>query len=130
MPTSDLALVDTNVLPEVELMSLAIAPESLPLIEHSDGVIRVGETRVTLETVVEAFNEGATAEEIAAQYPALQLGDIYATITYYLRHRAEVDAYVQRQGQRADAIRHENFVRADQNGIRERLIARRKAQSA
>ena len=48
-------------------MSLAIAPESLPLIEHTDGVIRVGGTRVTLETVVEAFNEGATAEEIAAR---------------------------------------------------------------
>ncbi|MBZ5626736.1 MAG: DUF433 domain-containing protein [Acidobacteriia bacterium] len=63
-------------------MSLAIAPESLPLIEDSAGVIRVGGTRVTLETVVEAFNEGATAEEIAAQYPALHLGDIYATITY------------------------------------------------
>jgi len=110
-------------------MSLAIAPESLPLIEDSDGVIRVGGTRVTLETVVEAFNEGATAEEIAAQYPALHLGDIYATITYYLRHRADVDAYVQRQEQRAETVRQENLARFDQKGIRERLLAR-KAQSA
>ena len=109
-------------------MSLAIAPESLPLIEHTDGVIRVGGTRVTLETVVEAFNEGATAEEIAAQYPSLNLGDVYATITYYLRHRADVDAYVQRQEQQAEAVRHENLTRSDQNGIRERLLARRKAQ--
>lgn len=111
-------------------MSLAIAPESLPLIEHDDGVIRVGGTRVTLETVVEAFNEGATAEEIAAQYPSLHLGDVYATIAYYLRHRADVDAYVQRQQQQAEAVRHENLARSDQNGIRERLLARRKAQSA
>jgi uncharacterized protein (DUF433 family) len=111
-------------------MSLAIAPESLPLIEHSDGVIRVGGTRVTLETVVEAFNEGATAEEIAAQYPALRLGDIYATITYYLRHRDEVDDYVQRQELRAETVRQENLARFDQQGIRERLLARRKAQSA
>jgi len=110
-------------------MSLAIAPESLPLIERSDGVIRVGGTRVTLETVVEAFNEGASAEEIAAQYPALHLGDIYATITYYLRHRADVDAYAQRQEGRAETVRHENLARSDQNGIRERLLARRKAQS-
>jgi uncharacterized protein (DUF433 family) len=108
-------------------MSLAIAPESLPLIEHSDGVIRVGGTRVTLETVVEAFNEGATAEEIAAQYPALHLVDIYATITYYLRHREEADAYVERQEQRADAVQQENLARHDQKGIRERLLARRKA---
>jgi uncharacterized protein (DUF433 family) len=109
-------------------MSLAIAPESLPLIEHADGVIRVGGTRVTLEAVVEAFNEGATAEEIVAQYPSLPLGDVYATIAYYLRHRVEVDAYL--KGQQQAAVRHENLARSDQNGIRERLLARRKAQSA
>jgi uncharacterized protein (DUF433 family) len=111
-------------------MSLAIAPESLPLVEHTDGIIRVGGTRVTLEAVIEAFNEGATAEEIAAQYPVLDLGDIYAAIAYYLRHRADVDCYVQRQEQRAEAVRQENLARFDQVGIRERLLARRKAQSA
>lgn len=110
-------------------MSRAIAPESFPLIEHSDGVIRVGGTRVTLETVVEAFNEGAMAEEIAVQYPALHLGDIYATIAYYLRHRAEVDAYVQGREQRAEVVRNENRASFDQKGIRERLLARRKARS-
>jgi uncharacterized protein (DUF433 family) len=111
-------------------MSLAIAPEELPLVEHSDGVIRIGGTRVTLETVVEAFNEGATAEEIATQYPALNLGDIYASITYYLRHRQEVDAYVQHQEQRAETVRQESLAHFDQKGIRERLLARRKAQPA
>jgi uncharacterized protein (DUF433 family) len=111
-------------------MSLAIAPEALPFVEHTDGVIRVGGTRVTLEAVVEAFNEGATAEEIAAQYPALQLGDIYATIAYYLHHRADVDAYVQRQEQQAEVVRQENLARFDQRGVRERLLARRKARSA
>lgn len=111
-------------------MSLAVAPESLPLIEHSDGFVRVGGTRVTLETVVEVFNEGATAEEIAPQYPVLQLGDVYATIPYYLRQREEVDAYIERQEQRADAARQENLARNDQKGVRERLLARRKAQSA
>ncbi len=110
-------------------MSLAIAPESLPLIEGSDGVIRIGGTRVTLETVVEAFKEGAAAEEIATQYPALHLGDVYATIAYYLRHRADVEVYVQRQEQRAEMVRQENLARFDQRGIRERLLARRKAQS-
>jgi uncharacterized protein (DUF433 family) len=111
-------------------MSMAIAPESLPFIEHADGGVRVGGTRVTLETVVEAFNEGATAEEIAAQYPSLRLGDIYVTIAYYLRHRADVDAYVQRQEQRAEAVRQDNLARFDQRGIRDRLLARQKAQSA
>ena len=111
-------------------MSLAIAPEQLPLSEDADGVIRVGGTRVTLQTVVEAFNDGCAAEEIASQYPSLHLADIYATITYYLRHRNEVDAYVQRQESLADAVRQENLARFDQRGIRERLLARRKAPSA
>ena len=111
-------------------MSLAIAPERLPLSEDADGVIRVGGTRVTLQTVVEAFNDGCTAEEIAAQYPSLQLADIYATITYYLRHRHEVDAHVQHEEQLAETVRQENLARCDQRGIRERLLARRKAQSA
>jgi uncharacterized protein (DUF433 family) len=108
-------------------MSLAITPEQLPLSEDADGVIRVGGTRVTLQAVVEAFNEGCTAEEIASQYPSLRLADIYTTITYYLRHRDEVDAYVQREEQLAKAVRQENLARFDQRGIRERLLARRKA---
>ena len=113
-----------------ERMSLAIAPEQLPLSEDTDGVIRVGGTRVTLQTVVEAFNDGCAAEEIATQYPSLHLADIYATITYYLRHRNEVDAYVQRQESLADAVRQENLARFDQRGIRERLLARQKAPPA
>lgn len=111
-------------------MSLAMAPEHLPLSEDADGVIRVGGTRVTLQTVVEAFNDGCTAEEIAVQYPSLQLADVYATITYYLRHRNEVDAYMQREEQLAETVRQENLARVDQRGIRERLLARRKAQPA
>ena len=112
-------------------MSLAMAPEYVPLSEDADGVIRVGGMRVTLRTVVEAFNDGCTAEEIAAQYPSLQLADIYAAITYYLRHRNDdVDAYVQREEQLAETVRQENLARFDRRGIRERLLARRKAQPA
>ena len=49
--------------------SLVIAAEPIPLEADSDGVVRVGGTRVTLGTVVAAFQEGATAEEIVFQYP-------------------------------------------------------------
>jgi uncharacterized protein (DUF433 family) len=54
----------------------------------------VGKTRVTLDTVVAAFREGATAEEIAQQYPSLTLAATYATIAYYLNHQAEIDTYL------------------------------------
>jgi len=50
-------------------MTLSIAVEPIPLKVDSDGVVRVGGTRVTLDTIVTAFNNGATAEEIVHQYP-------------------------------------------------------------
>ncbi|HYV38047.1 MAG TPA: DUF433 domain-containing protein, partial [Gemmataceae bacterium] len=58
--------------------------ETIPLLLDSDGVLRVSETRVTLDTIVGAFTEGATAEEIAQQYPSVPLADVYAVIGYYL----------------------------------------------
>jgi hypothetical protein len=44
----------------------------------NDGVRRVGGTRVRLEAVLFAFNQGASAEEILLKYPSLQLPDIYS----------------------------------------------------
>ncbi len=106
-------------------MSLAIDTEPVPLAVDQDGVVRVGGTRVTLDTVVAAFEEGATAEEIVQQYPALKLPDVYLVIGYYLRHRAEVEAYLQQQQELADRIYEENKKRLDPDGLRDRLLARR-----
>jgi len=58
-------------------MGLMIAHEPAPLQATEDGVVRVGGTRVTLDTVVTAFEEGATAEEIVQHYPALRLAATY-----------------------------------------------------
>ena len=106
-------------------MSLAIVTEPLPLMTDKDGVVRVGHTRVTLDTVVAAFRDGATAEEIVQQYPSLQLADVYAVIGYYLRQQAEVDAYLRQRQQQADDIRSQNEARFDPTGVRDRLLARR-----
>jgi uncharacterized protein (DUF433 family) len=100
--------------------------EQIPLQTTADGVIRVGGTRVTLDTVVAAFETGATAEEIAQQYPSLTLGDVYAVLTYYLRHRADVDAYIARGEAQGAAIRREAERGSDRAGLRERLLARRR----
>ena len=108
-------------------MTLAIETEPVPLATNQDGVARVGGTRVTLDTVVAAFEEGATAEEIGLQYPVLKLPDIYLVIGYYLRHRAEVEAYLQQRQELADRIYEENKKRLDPDGLRDRLLARRAA---
>lgn len=106
-------------------MTLLIAPEPTPLTTDTDGVVRVGGTRVTLDTIVYAFEEGATAEEIAQQYPSLHLADVYAVIGYYLRQRSNVHAYLERRQQQAAAIHRQNEARFDPHGVRDRLLARR-----
>ena len=89
-----------------------------------DGVIRVAGTRVTLDTVVEAFQQGATAEEIAQQYPSVALADVYSVIGYFLRHETEVNAYLLSRRKEAAQLREENERRFDPAGVRERLLAR------
>jgi uncharacterized protein (DUF433 family) len=98
------------------------------LIVDSGGTIRVGGTRVSLDTVVAAFLEGADAEEIVAQYPSLDLADTYAAISYYLRHRSEVDSYLRERAEQAQAVRAEVERRLPPDGIRARLLARRRCR--
>lgn len=105
-------------------MSLTVVTNPVPLSVDADGVVRVGKTRVTLDTVAIAFLEGATAEEIVEQYPSLQLSDTYLVIGYYLQHKAEVDNYLKIRQQRAAEVRQENERRFNPMGIRARLLAR------
>lgn len=106
-------------------MSLAIKHDDIPLTTTADGVVVVTGTRVSLDLIVAAFTAGATAEEIAQQYPTVQLADVYAAITYYLRHRDDVEAYLAHRRQQAEQVRAKNERRLDPHGIRDRLAARR-----
>jgi uncharacterized protein (DUF433 family) len=110
-------------------MTLAIALEPAPIETDAYGVVRVAKTRVTLDTVVTAFLEGCTPEEVAEQYPSLQLSDIYLVIGYYLRHRDEVHAYLAERQRQANAIQQEAEQRFSPIGIRDRLLARRNQSS-
>jgi uncharacterized protein (DUF433 family) len=100
--------------------------EQVPVHTDADGVIRVGGTRVTLDTLVAAFDAGATAEEIVQQYPSIALADAYSVIAYYLRHQSEIRAYVTRRQHQAAEVREENERRFDPSGVRDRLLARRR----
>ncbi|WP_017314600.1 DUF433 domain-containing protein [Mastigocladopsis repens] len=111
-------------------MSLAIVAETAPLQANEDGVILVGKTRVTLDTVVAVFNQGATAEELAYRYPSLSLADVYATIAFYLKHQSEVEAYLQQRRQQSQEIRTMNQAKFDPQGLRDRLLARKTEQEA
>lgn len=111
------------------MKNLKIPTDPVPFAEDADGIFKVAGTRVTLDSVIAAFTEGATAEEIAQQYPSLDLADIYSVIGYYLRRRTEIDEYLKRGRNQAEALRKQNESRFPPHGIRDRLLARRAKRS-
>jgi uncharacterized protein (DUF433 family) len=103
-----------------------IQPESPLLRIEPTGAIRVGNSQVLLELVIGAFEEGATAEEIAQRYPTVGLPAIYAAITYYLRHPDEMREYLSEREQQAVEVRSRiEAEQGDLSAIRARLLARR-----
>jgi uncharacterized protein (DUF433 family) len=90
-----------------------------------NGVLRVGNTRVMLDSVVAAFQQGHSPETIRQQYPALSLEEVYGSIAYYLAHLPQVTAYLGRQ----DAVWQEWQARCEQrpSPVVERLRALQRA---
>jgi uncharacterized protein (DUF433 family) len=107
-------------------MSLSVAAEPVPLSQDIDGVLRVGTSRVTLDTLVAAYREGMTPEGIVQQYPTLRLADVYSLFGYVLNHTEEVETYLRDRQGLAEAVRRENEARFDPAGVRDRLLARRR----
>jgi uncharacterized protein (DUF433 family) len=105
--------------------------QTVPLRLTPDGTIRLASTRVSLDSVVHHYRLGATAEQIAQKFPALDLADIYAALTYYLTHVDEVEDYLRREEVAGDEVQAR--LEADpqyQNrsaNMRSRLLARKNA---
>ena len=78
--------------------------QTLPLRVTDDGTVRVASTRVSLDSVVHHYKLGASAEQIAQKFPALDLADVYAAIAYYLNHVHEVEDYLRRQEVEGDEV--------------------------
>jgi uncharacterized protein (DUF433 family) len=100
----------------------------VPMQIDANGAVRVGATRVTLESVVHAYREGNTAEEIVEQFPTLSLADVHAVIAYWLTHQIEVEEYLRAREAEADELRRDIEARCDRRGLRERLLARQSAR--
>lgn len=109
-------------------MTLALEPISPPLTVLPDGTVRVGHTRVNLESVVTLFQNGLSAESIAEAFPTLYLNDVYAVITYYLNHREEVEAYLHEYSTEADQLQ-QDLQKRFTPGLRERLLARKRTDA-
>jgi uncharacterized protein (DUF433 family) len=106
-------------------MTLLIAANPVPLRADPDGTIRVAGTRLTLDTVIAAYHDGAPPEEIVKRFPGLSLPDAYAVIEFYLRNRQEVEAYLDARRQAAEAIRQKIEAGGPPEPSRDQLLARR-----
>src|SRR5437016_1723794 len=106
--------------------ALCFDAERPPLRIDEAGAVRVGNTRITLDLVVEEYENGMTPEDMVRAYDTLVLADVHAVIAYYLRHRDEVKAYLKRRQQEAEALRAK--IEADRPRVsRDELLTRRNA---
>ena len=108
-------------------MEKVLRSDPAPVLADAEGVMRVRGTRVTLDSVLAAFWEGATAEEIAQRYPSVSLADVYQVIGHYLSHSSDLESYLARRQERMRATRQLNEGKWPPEGIRDRLLARRQA---
>lgn len=109
-----------------DMYSLTIQSEPVPLTLEENGDVRVSGTRVHLEGIVHAFEEGAIPEEIVLRFTTLRLADVYAVIAYYLRHKAEVQDYLRWRDRKAEEVWQKiQAHQGDLGDIRARLLARK-----
>jgi uncharacterized protein (DUF433 family) len=107
-------------------MSLALEREPPPLSEDETGAIRVGNSRVLLETVIRACQDGAPPEAIVHRYSTLSLSDVYNTIGYYLRHQDAVEGYLSQREHLADGVQQRLAdIQPDLSSIRDRVLSQR-----
>jgi uncharacterized protein (DUF433 family) len=115
-----------------DTMKLVLEAIPVPLNNDGHGGLRVGQTRVTLESVWHLHRKGASPAEIVQAFDTLQTADVYAVLAWALRHREEVDAYLKRRDEEAAQLRRQmeevglTPTRQESAKLKEKLEARRR----
>jgi uncharacterized protein (DUF433 family) len=75
-------------------------------VEQREGVYYVPGTRISLDSIVYAFREGCSPENIREDFEGLTLAHVYGAIAFYLDRQTDIDAYLlQRKEQWAELER-------------------------
>lgn len=109
----------------VDFEPLSVA---VPLREDPAGVFRVGKSRVLLELVIHAYQQGEAPEGIVRRYGALSLADVYAVVSYYLANPGPIDEYMRKCDEAAGELRREIDASQPPGPTKEQLLARAKAK--
>jgi uncharacterized protein (DUF433 family) len=86
-------------------MSLTLKAIPVPLRDDGHGGLRVGQTRVSFESVWHMHQRGASPADIVHAFDTLQLADVHAVLAWALRHSDDVDAYLKRRDEEAAQVR-------------------------
>jgi uncharacterized protein (DUF433 family) len=70
-----------------------------PYIEERNGGLYMAGSRVSLDSVVIRFQEGASPERIVQSFPTLKLSQVYGAVAYYLENQQLVNEFIA-EGQR------------------------------
>jgi len=70
-----------------------------------EGAYRIGDTRVSLDSIVYLFREGLSAESMVESYPSVTLEQVHGALAFYLANQREIDAYLA-DGQPAAESQH------------------------
>ena len=74
-------------------------------VEPRNGGYYVAGTCVSLDSIVQAFQEGMSAETIHGEFDTLPLAQVDGALAYYLENQVFIDGYRARQERRFAAVR-------------------------
>jgi uncharacterized protein (DUF433 family) len=112
-------------------MNLTLEAIPVPLRDDGHGGLRIGQTRVSLESVWHQVQQGASPADIVRAFDTLQLADVYAVLAWALRHSEEMGAYLKRRDEEAAQLRRQleeaglTLTREESAQLKEKLMARR-----
>ena len=87
-------------------MDLQDTPMQKEYVRIVEGVYRIGDTRVSLDSLVYLFREGMSPESMVESYPALTLEQVHGALAFYLGNQLEIDKYLA-EGERAAESQHQ-----------------------
>ena len=100
-------LVQLSVAAVGQPMNMTLHADPVPLRVDDTGAIRVGESRVTLDVVLQYWRMGMKPEDIARGLETLTLADVHGALAYYFRHQNEIDDYLRRREEEAEQLRQQ-----------------------
>lgn len=78
----------------------------VPLTLWEDGSIRVKDTRLLVDMIINAHKRGECPEQIYEAFPSKSytVADIYSIIAYYLSNKAKLERYLAKQEKEAEKV--------------------------